>query len=658
MKIINKFKLFFVLCAVFLSFTVSVNSQSFDWSPIGNSTAGIGTNGYVYAITEYNGNIIVAGGFTLAGNIPASNIALWNGTSWQALSAGLNDEVYSLAVYNNELYAGGSFTLAGSTPASKIAKWNGSIWSAVGAGLNDDVEALAVYNSMLVMGGNFTNLAQRICGWDGANWHQFGSGVDDEVLALTVYNGELIAAGRFSYAGGNQASKIAKWNGSTWSSLSTSTNERIHALGVHNSNLIAGGRFTLIGGISANYVASYNGTSWSSVGGGVDERVFSIASFGGELVIGGQFKNAGGSLYVDRIAKWNGSAWSRMVTGMNEKVNTLFVKDSALYAGGEFITAGGKVVKRVAKWSNQNTRSISGEVRYADNYQLVPSGKVRAYRMDLNSRELILVDSTHFINGLYNLPKVTIDTLFIMSFPDDELLDFVPTYHPSTLDWASAVQVYPIINLTNIHINVYRLTQEPQNPFSASVGGYVYLNYLPPFIPPPPLPFKSDAVIYAKQGSNYRKFAVSSQTEQYSIPNLAQGSYEIYVNRIGYTSGFANVTVSTSNIDTLNFTLDTTSLIGIQNISSEVPKEFSLDQNYPNPFNPETKIEFNLTKASFVKLSVYNILGEEVQVLVNENLKAGKYKVTYNAVKLPSGVYFYRIAADGFSETKKMVLIK
>jgi hypothetical protein len=347
-----------------------------------------------------------------------------------------------------------------------------------------------------------------------------------------------------------------------------------------------------------------------------------------------------------------------MVTGMNEKVNALFVKDSALYAGGEFITAGGKFVKRLAKWSNQTTRSVSGEVRYADNYQLVPSGKVKAYRMDLNSRELILADSIHFTNGQYLLPKVTIDTLFIMSFPDDELLDFVPTYHPSTLDWASAVRVYPITNLTNINISVYRLTPEPQNPFSASVGGYVYLNYLPPFIPPPPLPFKSDAVIYAKQGNNYRKFAISSQTQQYSISNLAPGSYEIYVNRIGYTSAFGNVTVSTSNIDTLNFTLDTTSLIGIQNINSEVPKEFSLGQNYPNPFNPATKIEFALTKVTYVKLSVFNILGEEVQVLVNESLKAGKYEVVYNAVKLPSGVYFYRIAADAFSETKKMVLIK
>ena len=658
MKLINKFKLFFVLCAVFLIYNVSINSQSYDWSPLGNLSTGIGTNGYVYAITEFNGNIITAGSFTQAGNTPVINIAAWSGTGWLALGSGLNGEVFALAVYNNELYAGGSFTIAGGISANRIARWNGSSWSAVGLGLNEEVQALTVYNSMLIMGGNFTNVAQRICGWDGSNWLPLGSGVDDDVLALTVYNGDLVAAGRFSYAGGVPSSMIAKWNGAVWSSLSSSTNERIHALGVYNSNLIAGGRFSSIGGVSANYIASYNGADWSSIGGGVDERVFSIASFNGELVVGGQMRNAGNGLYVDRIAKWNGSSWSRMVTGMNEKVNALFVIDSALYAGGEFITAGGKIVKRIAKWSSQSTNTVSGEVRFSDNNQLVPSGKVRAYRLDLNSRELILIDSTAINNGNYELPKVSPDSTFVIAFPDDELLDFVPTYYPSTLNWASAIIVYPITNLSNININVYRITPGPQDFISASVGGYVYLNYLPPFNPPPPLPFKSDAIIYARQGNTYRNFAISSQTEQYSVPNLPPGTYEIYVNRVGYTSASANLTVGTTNVDTLNFILDTTSIIGIQNIGLEVPKEFSLSQNYPNPFNPATKIQFALKKESFVKLSVFNILGEEVQILVNENLKAGKYEVVYNAVNLPSGVYFYRIAAEGFSETKKMVLIK
>ena len=280
--------------------------------------------------------------------------------------------------------------------------------------------------------------------------------------------------------------------------------------------------------------------------------------------------------------------------------------------------------------------------------------------MDLNSRELILEDSGRVINGYYVLPRVRKDSLFIASFPDDVLEDYVPTYHPSTTDWASAVKVYPLTNLSNVNISVYRNFPSPQNHHAASVGGYVYLNYMPPFLGPPnpPLPFKSDAIIYIKAGGQFRQFTVSSQLEQYALPNVQPGDYEVYVNRIGYTSGLRNVVVGILNIDTLNFYLDTTSLIGIQNISSEVPDNFELKQNYPNPFNPVTRIQFALVKSGFVKLSVYNLLGQEVEVLVNENLKAGEYKVNFNALKLTSGVYFYRITAEGFSKTRKMVLIK
>ncbi len=101
-----------------------------------------------------------------------------------------------------------------------------------------------------------------------------------------------------------------------------------------------------------------------------------------------------------------------------------------------------------------------------------------------------------------------------------------------------------------------------------------------------------------------------------------------------------------------------TATIGIQQISSEVPNAFSLSQNYPNPFNPTTNIEFALLKASFVKLAVYDMLGREVETLVNKELKSGTYKADWNASSYPSGVYFYKLVTDNFIETKKMILVK
>ncbi len=101
-----------------------------------------------------------------------------------------------------------------------------------------------------------------------------------------------------------------------------------------------------------------------------------------------------------------------------------------------------------------------------------------------------------------------------------------------------------------------------------------------------------------------------------------------------------------------------TVITGITKINSEIPSSFSVSQNYPNPFNPITKIEFAIPKSSGVKITVYDIAGKEVEVLVNEHLQAGTYQTDWNASANPSGVYFYRIQAGAFLETKRMTLIK
>jgi hypothetical protein len=90
----------------------------------------------------------------------------------------------------------------------------------------------------------------------------------------------------------------------------------------------------------------------------------------------------------------------------------------------------------------------------------------------------------------------------------------------------------------------------------------------------------------------------------------------------------------------------------------EIPKEFSLSQNYPNPFNPSTTIRFSLPSRSFVSLKVFDVLGREVSILLADEMPAGTYARQWNAAELPSGVYFYRLQSDKFTETKKFVLLK
>ncbi len=95
-------------------------------------------------------------------------------------------------------------------------------------------------------------------------------------------------------------------------------------------------------------------------------------------------------------------------------------------------------------------------------------------------------------------------------------------------------------------------------------------------------------------------------------------------------------------------------------IEVEVPYEieFSLSQNYPNPFNPETEIGYELPQRTRVQIRVYDILGNEIETLVNEEKPAGTYELTWNAAKLPSGVYFYQLQARDFVQTKKMILLR
>jgi len=103
---------------------------------------------------------------------------------------------------------------------------------------------------------------------------------------------------------------------------------------------------------------------------------------------------------------------------------------------------------------------------------------------------------------------------------------------------------------------------------------------------------------------------------------------------------------------------------GSYNYSTEVevevtaPKKFSLEQNYPNPFNPVTNIDYQIPVKGFVTLKIFNILGEEVVELVNEEMSAGNYEVKFDGSRLPSGVYIYHLTAGNFSDSKKLILVK
>jgi PKD repeat protein len=136
-------------------------------------------------------------------------------------------------------------------------------------------------------------------------------------------------------------------------------------------------------------------------------------------------------------------------------------------------------------------------------------------------------------------------------------------------------------------------------------------------------------------GSNTITLTLNAQT-------ISEGTY----------SGQVSITTNGGNI-----TIPIDYLVDVEKISS-LPNEYSLSQNYPNPFNPSTVIEFSLPKPSEVSLKIYDLLGKEVANLLEEQKSAGQYRVSFDGASLSSGIYFYKLEADNFRASKKMLLIK
>ena len=117
-----------------------------------------------------------------------------------------------------------------------------------------------------------------------------------------------------------------------------------------------------------------------------------------------------------------------------------------------------------------------------------------------------------------------------------------------------------------------------------------------------------------------------------------------------YTGGIGR---GDASIESLNNVLTNTGII-----NNTIPVTYSLSQNYPNPINPTTNVKFSISNVQFVTLKVFDMLGKEIAILVNEKLDAGEHNIKWNASEYPSGVYSYQLTAGNFRETKRMILIK
>ncbi len=322
-------------------------------------------------------SLYVGGPFRRIGGQIIRGIARWDGVNWHPLGGGLaapagsSSAVWALEEFQSELIAGGQFTIADEQVVNYVAAWNGAHWRGLGTGLTGTsqfpgIDAMCQFDGKLIVSGRFDAAggvaANHVAAWTGTEWEPLGLGVDGDVGAMIEYQGKLIVGGFFSHAGGMPANCIAMWDGAKWHSLGSGVGSRVTCLGVHNGDLIVGGQFLTAGEFPANRIAKWDGAIWTSMGLGMTNSrpfcgVYALHTHGGELFAGGFFGNAG-EVSANNIAAWNGSTWRALGAGVGipnsdlQGVGLIAPYLGDLLIGGRFTVAGGQPAAHLAIWGN------------------------------------------------------------------------------------------------------------------------------------------------------------------------------------------------------------------------------------------------------------------------------------------------------------------
>jgi hypothetical protein len=385
---------------------------SFVWTNLSS-----GVNGYVQdIIVAANDDVYVAGEFTTAGGVSASQIARWDGEAWHALGSGIMTGSYAyptdMAIGpNGDIYVAGRFGSAGGvSKTSYFTCWDGDEWVPMYDGFVNSIGRAIVVdeNDSLFLSGAFStfddvsvrNAACRI----GGTWYAMGSKTisDNGIFALARSTaGTIYAGGQFDTIGGVSFGSVAEWSGAEWLVMGNGYGFDSDVYGIHahtDGNLYVGGSLETGEGVDTDGVTGWDGTNWFALGSGLNNKAYAFASGrDGELYAGGYFTTAGGRT-VNRIAKWENETWSPLGSGMDNTVKALAVdSDGILYAGGSFTTAGGVSVSRIAMgW--QTTVYVGGvtpnAVTTAGGLQVRISGAFLGNGSDITSVSLAGVPVT------------------------------------------------------------------------------------------------------------------------------------------------------------------------------------------------------------------------------------------------------------------------
>ena len=343
----------------------------------------------------------------------------------------------------------------------------------------------------------------------------------------------------------------------------------------------------------------------------------------------------------------NGSVWTQ-TTLTNHTIGTLSSNSNSVFAGASYGSY--RSSDNGVTWSGMDVGSVYS---FAANGNYVYAGKQNGFCLSTN-------------NGI-NWPYCSLPNMGIRSVAVSGNYVFAGTVYSPSISWG-------LYRSTNAGYNFsYNIALKVVNTLAIN-GNIVYAG----------LSDSGGVYVSTNLGDSWLATSLNNK----SIYSLTISNNIVFAGCSNYPVGYGGVYMSTNyganwlqknqgfnplpSVEALIITgnyifagtdngiwrRSLSEIIGVRNISTEIPDGFSLSQNYPNPFNPSTNVKFDIPKSSFVRLSIFDISGREVDVLVNERVQPGSYQVDWNASSFSSGVYFYKLTTENNSETKKMILIK
>ncbi|MDR3626792.1 MAG: T9SS type A sorting domain-containing protein [Ignavibacteriaceae bacterium] len=571
------------------------------------------------------------------------------------ISMKITDDSFGIPPYINSIIFNTEFIVAGTNYGVYLSSDTGKTWTRSNTNLTDStIESVAMFGQKLFAG---TYKSGIFCSTDnGRNWLPCNSGLTSMSISTISINKDTI------YAGTNGSGIFVSIDsGKSWNQVNAGlSNLVVNSIYFDNDVPIAG--------TSGGGVFIFNG-SWQQKDMGLDAmQINSFTAAGNNLFAGSQ----GCGIYRSNN---NGINWTAINSGLTDlNINSLIVKGSSIFAG----TVNGGVFRsndNGGNWTEINNGITAKHINSfaVCNDNIFASSLIPA--QDYTYSGVIFRSSDN--GNTWTVADSGLTSIYDMAVLDSNIFVATQSGIIRSGNGGKSWTNYNINTSNNSPAIVESFCVKGKELFAGTDENGIYkcnsmnnweaindsiklkyLSFFTSMISNDSTVFAYCLIIEGQPGWLYYSTNdgnIWKEVPQPSKDGLWPSAFQSKIVSLSIYNNY--LFIGMEDLGVWKVTLSNI-MTGIEKNNNEAVTAFRLDQNYPNPFNPATIVRYSVPKTGMVTIKVYNILGKQVATLVNESKAAGNYQVQFNAGKLASGVYFYRMESGSYVETKKLLLLK